>query len=179
VLNLVWKHLLPACSEEVLPEEPAAQHRLSRKLERLCLPRPESGVGSQLEKEINGRSYQMQPNEARVEKISFAFNPQHCLVKAETGGQPEQLICGRGAWISGETHFLLSAITPMPVPAMPVLASAAWMAEDTLTLTLRYIETPFYFNITCRFAGDELHVQPQGNVAFDPNAQVELVGKAI
>jgi CubicO group peptidase (beta-lactamase class C family) len=179
VLNLVWKHLLPACIEEVLPEEPAAQHRLSRKLERLCLPRPESGVGSPVEEQINGRGYQMQPNEAQVVKISFAFNPQHCLVKAETGGQPEQVICGRGAWISGETRLLLSAITPMPVPAMPVLASAAWTAEDTLQLTLRFIETPFYFNIACRFAGDEVRVQPQPNVAFDPNAHVELVGKAV
>jgi hypothetical protein len=62
---------------------------------------------------------------------------------------------------------------------MAVLASAAWTAADSLQLTLRFVETPFYFSLTCRFEGDELHLQPTTNVAFGPTQMAELVGKAI
>ena len=44
VLDLVWKHLLPAFSDGALPEDPAAHKKLQRKLEKLALPAPNAAA---------------------------------------------------------------------------------------------------------------------------------------
>lgn len=174
VLTLVWKYLLPAFSEAVLPEDPAAHTKLQRKLEKLALPAPERGGESALQAGLVGCSYQMQPNDTRVDRLSFDFTPQACVLQITIAGQADRIVCGRGDWVAGESRLFSPTLTPMQV-----LASAAWTAQDTLQVTLRFIETPFYFSLTCRFAGDELRVQPMPNVAFDPRLGAELVGKSL
>jgi CubicO group peptidase (beta-lactamase class C family) len=171
-LDLVWKTLLPAFSESPLPENPAAHKKLARKLERLALPLPASGGVPALEASVDGRTYQVQPNENQVERLSFNFTPEAVALHLHLAGQPEQIVCGCGAWVEGTTRLL----APSP---MCVLGSAAWTAEDTLQLTLRYVETPFYYTLTCRFTGDGLHIQSQANVTFGPLQSAELVGKSI
>jgi hypothetical protein len=168
-LDVVWKTLLPAFSDSTLPEDPAAHQKLQRKLERLAIVPSQPGRESAFEATLSGRTYQMQPHESKVEQLSFTFTPEHCTLNLKLAGQPEQIVCGRGAWVEGETRLFA------PAPAR-VLGSAAWTAEDTLQLTLRYVETPFYFTLTCRFAGEALNIQPEANVAFGPILHSELVG---
>ena len=172
VLNLVWEHLLPAFDDTSLPNNPSAHKKLQRKLDKLCLPAPELGIQSALEASIAGKTYHMQSHERRVKTISFDFTDEACLLELRIGRKTDHLVCGRGKWVSGATRLL----SPQGFP-MQVLSSAAWTAPGTLSLTLRCIETPFYFTLTCRIDGDELHIQPQANVAFGPAQQAELVGK--
>jgi hypothetical protein len=171
-LEVVWKTLLPAFSDSALPEDPAAHKKLQRKLERLAIVPSQPDVESGLEASLSGRTYQMQPHESKVEQLSFTFTPEHCTLNLKFAGQPEQIVCGRGRWVEGETRLFA------PAPAR-VLGSAAWTAGDTLQLSLRYVETPFYFTLTCRFAGEALHIQPEANVAFEHIQHSELVGKSV
>lgn len=171
VLDQVWKYLLPGFSDVALPEDPAAQKKLQRKLERLTLPAPERGIASTLEAELASRVYQMQPHESKVERLSFNFTQDGCILQIQIDGQAERLVCGRGAWVEGQTRLFA------PSPAR-VLASATWQAEDTFKITVRYIESPFYSTLTCRFSEDKLHLQPVANVAFGPTEAPEMVGRS-
>jgi CubicO group peptidase (beta-lactamase class C family) len=172
VLDLVWKHLMPVFAAEALPEDPAAHKKLQRKLERLALPDPERGGESTLEAGLAGKTYQMQPHESHVDKLAFEFTPAACLVDVHLAGQVDRIACGRGEWLPGQSRLFSPVLLPMNL-----LAHAAWLAQDTLQLTLRYVETPFTLVLTCRFESDTLRVQPQPNVSFDPKVGEELVGR--
>lgn len=172
MLDLVWKYLLSGFSTSPLPDDPGACTRLQRKLERLAVPLPESGLPSALEAELPGRTYHMQPHQSQLERLSFNFTPDHCILDMQLAGTPARLVCGRGTWVESETRLFA------PAP-MPVRACAVWSAPDTLQIILRYIESPFFFSLTCHFAGDDLHIHPLANVAFGPLESPELVGKSV
>lgn len=173
-LDLVWKNLLPAFSEHALLEDVTAHKKLLRKLDSLALPGVETGAASNMEADLAGNAYQMQANEISVEQLAFDFTPEACIMGVTLAGKTDHIACGRGEWAQGATRLFSPNLT-----SMQVFASAAWIAEDTLKLTLRYVETPFYFTLNCRFSGDELHAQPTVNVAFGPAQYAELVGKRI
>ena len=46
--------------------------------------------------------------------------------------------------------------------------SAAWMAPNTLLVTLRFYETPYVQAISFTFEGDRLTIDSRLNVSFGP-----------
>ena len=59
----------------------------------------------------------------------------------------------------------------------PVSISAAWPAEDALTLKMCFYETPTVLTATLKFAGDQLLFDVEPNVAFGWSKQPQLVGR--
>jgi CubicO group peptidase (beta-lactamase class C family) len=170
VLDLVWEHLLPAMAPAPLAEDHAARERLAATLSGLALPLPHGRPSSVTAARVTGRSYAVEPNEQGVETIECAFERDRTVLQLRDGRGEHALVAGVGEWLRGESMFEL------PVAAR-TSASGAWTADDTYVMLAYYDETPFRLTVTCRFVGDELHLDRQLNVSFGPTSRPRLVGR--
>jgi len=171
VLDLVWKHLLPAMSAAPLPAVLTAQGALTKKLAGLALLPPKGKAASPLAERISGRTYRMERNPLGVRWARFDFSGGQCTLRMRDRRGEHQVTCGAGSWLEGSTT-LLDRIPPM------VAASAVWSAADTLLITLRSYETPFVHRMACRFDGDQVTIGTTVNVSFGPTTLPELKGRA-
>jgi hypothetical protein len=169
VLNLVWKHLLPTFGAQPLPAEPAKQKALSRKLTSLAhLPPTGKRFPSAVEK-VTGRVYACQANEQKIESIVFDFSDGGCALTIKGRRRKYQVNCGYGKWLEGEAPLYGRT-------SQRVFASGSWESETTFVIVLRFIETPFYHTLTCRFDAHEVKIETVANVAFGSREMEPVTG---
>lgn len=172
VLNLAWKHLLPAFGSAPLPEDRAAQEILQKKLAGLTLRSPEGQPNSEIARQVQGRTYRFEANDQKIETIAFDAFTDETVVRIRDGQGEHRIQCGgHGAWLRGVTNFDSRAESP-------VAASGAWSDDDTYVLKLAYYETPFCPTLTFRFVEDRLLFDYRTNVSFGPPERPQLVGQA-
>ncbi len=78
--------------------------------------------------------------------------------------------------VNGRTTQTLISTNHMRRKPIPVVTSGAWTAKDTFTMVIRAHQTPFFQTFVCKFAGDQLTVETQINVAFEPPPTLTLAG---
>jgi hypothetical protein len=171
VLNRVWEHLLPALKATAPSEETAAQEALARRLKSLTLAVPKGQSGSPLLARVSGRTCTVEPNELKVERVSFDFRDDGCLLTTRDDKGQHQVACGSGVWKRGTTT-LLSGQEPQPVAA-----NGVWTSDDTYVMTLCFTEAPFRLTMTCHFADDRLTLDSTLNVGFGPTTRPQLIGR--
>jgi CubicO group peptidase (beta-lactamase class C family) len=169
-LTLAWDCLLPAMDSAALPENPAAQAALARKLTGLALLPPVGDKTSPMVAKISGKTFRLESNEMGVESLRLEFSDQGCIFTTQGKMGEVHVTCGDRAWVEGSAPMLDRGI-------QLVAASGTWTAVDTYVITLRFIETPFYQTFTCQFAGDQLKIATALNVAFGPKEGPQLIGK--
>ncbi len=181
ILNVAWDYLLPAMGPTALPADQATQAALASKLGSLSLLPPEVASSSPLETRLNGQRFQLDENAAKVAAVTFTFDDQRVICTVEGADGERVVTYGKVAWVEGSSRlfagegiirFFAGAGQPTPVAG-----SAVWTAEDHLQLTLRYYETPFYWTITCAFAGDQVSLAVQTNISFRPTQENPLIGR--
>jgi len=169
-LNLVWQHLLPAMKPAPLPADEPAQAALKQKLAGLALRSPEGKNASPLEAKINGKRFRLKANKMEVSAATFDFEPEKVTLTLQGARPGLSVTCGRGGLLEGVTRL-------DPRGEQAVAATAAWTAEQTLTLTLRFYETPFVQTLTCDFEGNALTISPRMNVSFWSPEGEKLTGR--
>ncbi|MCF7975346.1 MAG: beta-lactamase family protein [Phycisphaerae bacterium] len=160
-LNLVWTHLLPAMEPGPLPANRDTLRRLRNRLASLKLP---LAAGGTLPKEarLSGKTFELEANEQGVTQMSLAFENDLCQLTLRTDTGDYLLGFGRGQWHEGETQrlgpYLVSRArnNRAGLPPFKVAGAFAWTGEDTLSLTLRYIESPHTETMRCSFDGDQV-----------------------
>jgi hypothetical protein len=172
VLNLVWTKLLPAMQSH-LPRNAPAENALRQKLASLKLRPPAGSATTPRLASINGRQYVFPPNDQRLESLTLQAvgGKEDVTLLARMGGVEQRLVCGRGDWVKG--RFPLAS-----GPEQAAAGAGAWTTEDTYVAKVYYYETPFCVTMTLRFAGDQLFLDWQRNVAFGPTRPPQLVGQA-
>lgn len=170
VLNLVWEHLLPAFETTTLPVDPSKQKALSRKLSSLALPPLAGGDLPATAGKVTGKKFVCEPNAQKIKSVVFDFSETECGLTIQALRHKHRVACRQGAWLEGEAPALGR-------PSQPVLASGAWTAEDTFAVVLRFIESPFYYTLTCRFAGEQVTIDTVANAAFGPKEMPQVVGR--
>ncbi len=176
VLNVVWKHLLPALGAAPLPEDPAAQASLAETLAGLALPPVAGGAaGPGWE---GPRRYALEANPLQLEAATFDFGAEADTVTFQQARQLHPLGLGHGAWRPGTTSLALEArLQPgAPVAAQAVAASGAWTSPDTYMLKAYVLNAPFCETLACVFAGEQVTLNLGVNVSFGPTAFPPLVG---
>ncbi|MCK6579722.1 MAG: beta-lactamase family protein [Anaerolineae bacterium] len=168
VLNLVWDILLPALNGEPLPPDPAAHEALHGTLSCLKLTPPQGEASSTLAAAISGRTYALAANERGFDALRFEAVDQDWEVTFLRGADAFPIRCGAGVWCEGASALLGFE--------GGVAASAVWSADDTLLLTMRFTDTPFFYTLPCRFAGDYLSIEGRVNVSFGPT-RFDLLGR--
>jgi CubicO group peptidase (beta-lactamase class C family) len=176
-LNLVWDILLPGMAPGSLPENAEAQAVLQQKLSGLTLPSPAGLNSSALASLVGSRWYAIEPGPLQVEGMRFDLDGSGGAMIVRTPAGEQRVAFGWGVWQKGITTLFMAQ--PLVSQTQVVMASAVWSAEDTLLVTMRLVETPFYHTLTCHFAGDRLEVVPATNVSFGPTEYPPLTGRLV
>ena len=172
-LNLVWKYLLPTIQKDKLPPNRNATMLLKQKLSALALPLYEKSDTGAIVKDISGKTFSLSPNEKNLQNISFQFSADVCRLSLKTDTATFQLFFGSGKWIPGETtkrgpYYVSAAKSSLVgLPLFKVAGNYRWKEDNTLELTLRYIESPHTETFTCRF--DENNISVDYQYSFDKN----------
>ena len=186
VLDLVWRHLLPAMGPEALLEETLIHAELASKLSDLALSPADGDLASPMVEHVSGRTYAFDPDAQRaivdlhhasadaqlLLSMSLAFDANGGTLVIEDGRGPQEVVFGLGTWRLGTT--LLDGDEPRKVAA-----SGAWITEDTFAVKLCLYETPFCPTILCRFDNGHVAYQYKFNVGFGSLERPELVGKVM
>jgi hypothetical protein len=151
-----------------LPENKTALNRLREKLASLALPVPEKRAIPKTAEVISGRTYRLEANERNLEEVTFRFADSLCKFTLHSGGQEYQFILGNGYWEYGETtklgpNLLLGALGHFEgLPPAKIAGAFTWINDNTLEITIRYIESPHRETWQFAFDGKKLN----GNLRF-------------
>ncbi len=176
VLNLVWKHLLPAMGKSSLPADTAGQDALRCQLSGLALLPPSGAKSSPTAAQVSGRTYMVEANDQRAESVTVEFGDAEGCITIRVAGKDYPVAFEYAAWRKGVGDLYVGV--PRVPPQTPILASGGWSDQDTFALTMRFYLTPFFQTITLHFAGDRLTVKAVVNVSFIP-IDVTLNGHAV
>jgi CubicO group peptidase (beta-lactamase class C family) len=174
-LTLVWDILLPAMDSKTLPADAVTHNTLTDRLSSLSIPPVQGAVSSPTAGKIAGRTYKFDTNPLKLKTIAFDMTASGCTVRVKTPAADDCFTCGYDIWHAGKISMFNEPWVNDPAPHV---ASAAWTAEDTLTVVIRLPKTPFVYTFVCQFAGDQLTIEAQINVSFDPVKAWTLVAHA-
>ena len=154
LLDLVWKHILPAFDGEVSEND---DQNLKEYLSRLSI-NPQEGVdNSKRERSLSGNRYAF---ESPVQELEVFFRNDTCEVELVEDGETHRFLFGRETWISGTTDrkgpYLVAHANGALEGLAPFLVngSYAWEDSDTLILRLNYTESPHTETFTVLFDGE-------------------------
>lgn len=139
----------------------------------LCLPLPMGENYSSVQDNVNSAVYEMQPNRAGIEKISFTFGKEHCEMNFFARGENKTIVFGMGEYIEGvfpETNYSGERINTPINRGYRCSAAARWNMENLLLLKC-YATDCYLGNITMnvRFTQDgiDLHFIKYAEWFFD------------
>jgi CubicO group peptidase (beta-lactamase class C family) len=179
VLDLVWKHLLPAMGSVSVPDDSATASTLDARLAVLRLAPAAGRATSSRAAELTGRDFTLVENSDQLAAIRFDFEADGCAVTLRDGRGEQRIQCGFGRWVQSDGTTLRAREFGVEGPAATKLvASGAWLDDRTYLVELCWYETPFRRTLTCRFDGDRVVVDQQANVSFGPVERPRLEGKA-
>jgi hypothetical protein len=178
VMNVVWDNLVPACGPKKLKANSPADERLKSRLASLELA-PAGGAETSVVagKELN-RSFVFPANDAQIERLSVssADGGKTLTLKMRWEGREMVLPAGYRQWVKGRAPFPAGRLAQFPDE--PVAGTFAWPADDTLVIKACAYETPFSLTFRLKFAGDQVTLDTEANVAFGPTKKPPLTGKA-
>ncbi|MFI0942906.1 serine hydrolase domain-containing protein [Streptomyces sp. NPDC021020] len=148
VLDAAWRHLLPAFGDAPLPDREKDDESLRLRMSRLALPgvagaaAPPAGAGEWAGARFApaGGTCDEQPTLTLV-GLRRGDGTDWALDLTE-GGQTFTLGFAPGGWTTTEG----GAGTP------PCAVSAGWTDRDTLTATVRFLETPHSLDLRCELS---------------------------
>lgn len=168
VLSIIWEQLLPAMSASSLPENPKAQAELQKKLQNLTLPMQPGQLNKSAAEKICCKRFDIEKNELNLEYVSFNFEDSSCkFILGYTQGE-QSVNCGFEEFKEGVVNF-----TGSPTP---VMTCCNWSDENTFTIKMYLVETPFCYTIACRFDDDNIELELNMNVGFNPEDSSPLKG---
>ncbi|TFC75850.1 class C beta-lactamase-related serine hydrolase [Cryobacterium cheniae] len=151
-LDLLWEHLLPAFTDQPLPEQ---ETHLAETLASLTLPTLLGEPSSPTAARVAGIRFDY--DDAEVTAVTF----QPGLLTILRGGVEQSLAFGHGEWVA-------SADTQ-------VRASGAWVSPSTLVVRALNVGTPFMRTFTLEFRDDALTLDIDQNVSFGDLPHTHLV----
>ena len=167
ILNLVYRHILPAVQERPLPVA-AEWQALDARLKTLGYEPQKGQHTSDIRNVIQDRPYRMQENRFGIDTTAFQFDSDVCQIHLNGTDGQNVIVCGLGNW--QESTVLKQG------KRVRVYASGAWTGKNTLTVQMRYIETPFCDLVSYRFEGSKLSVRSKINVSFSNTRAVVITG---
>jgi CubicO group peptidase (beta-lactamase class C family) len=169
-MNLVWEHLLPAISQEVVAPEDAGQaDLLAKELRGLTIPPPTLAGEAPAAALYSGKTFQLEENPWNAKSLRFGFAQDECTftLQDEKGEYP--VICGLNRWhTAGNEKTDPDALFAVPGRTRvrsKMAASATWQDEKTLLMTWRWIENAHHDQLTCVFEDDQVSISFLGSVA--------------
>jgi CubicO group peptidase (beta-lactamase class C family) len=174
-LDLVWEILLPAMQANPLTPDPVASETLAQRLSHLSIAPVAGKPVAAMAAKVSGQTYAVDANALKIESIRFDFTDSGCMVRLTTAAGAEQIACGYGAWLQGQTALFSQ---PLLFDRTPTAGSGAWVAENVFKMVIRLYQTPFYYTFTCHFDSAELMIEIQVNVSLESLEPLLLTARA-
>ena len=162
-INLVWQHLLPAMQKNKLPENPKQLAALRNRSASLQLPILKNVEAVTDEKPFM-HTYSFQDNDRSIKEIAFRFSNQQCIIDMQVAASNYNITFDKESWKDGTTTrpgpYLLTKAKHNLKGLSPfkIAGSYTWTDANTLTLTLRYVESPHTETFICHFSGDKIAI---------------------
>ncbi|MEH1123072.1 serine hydrolase domain-containing protein [Micromonospora sp. CPCC 206061] len=166
VLDLVWKHLLPAMGDGPLSLDDGAVKALTDRLDGLRLPTVSGRAYTPLAAEVSGRLYHVDGGSGSITLHAEPGGAARLVLKDERSAH--DLPIGYGEWRPGKATIAAGQ-------TVAVSTSGAWTADDTYVAQAYATEMPYRRTLTYTFAGDRLTVEHRENVSFGPTEHPPVV----
>ncbi len=168
VLNKVWQHLLPALQSSALPPDDIAVKKLTAFTNNLCHNAPKgiltaTGI-------VSGKKIIFKANDHKITGMKFDICDGQIKMTIYKGKREQIINCGVEKWIYSKITL------PLGGKKLNVAASGCFKTDETLQITLRYYETPFYQTFTCKFSETGADLEIKTNVQFGDNKPIEFSG---
>ena len=176
VMDLMWKHLIPAVSGKASKKDADA---LTTRLAGLAYapPAPE-GSAEAADKAFEGwagTTWDVEKNDIGLKCIGFdTLRGKSCLIM-EDGRGAHRVPFGWGEW--RESHGTLAQFSPKKRRKYATFASARWIGKDKLELTVRFPETPAWYRVEYTKKRTGMEVSVSVNVSFGPTVMPVLKAK--
>jgi hypothetical protein len=169
-INLVWNYLLPAIKKEKLAANETLSANLQKRLSSLALPVPASNATSTIASALSGKTFTMEQNKNEVKSLSLNFANGSCLVTMNTDTATFRIGFAKDNWQRGTTtkagpYLLARAKARLKgLPPFKIAGHYSWIDNNTIELTLRYIESPHTEKITCHFNQNKISVDFESSI---------------
>lgn len=171
-INHVWKYILPAIKKEgQLPKNKKAAKQLKARTETLALPVPKKN-NSALESTVKDKMFEAAPNESHIRGFTFHFDHDMCRLTLKADTATYTIEFGAGKWVASTTNKPMPSLTGGAIANTSMLYPAkinsayTWKDNQTLELTLRYIESPHTETFAFRFEENSLFADIMNSVDF-------------
>jgi CubicO group peptidase (beta-lactamase class C family) len=160
-LDMVWKYLYPGIKDEPLPEDEESVSELKGRLASLALPVPPKSSNEALSSTVSGKTIILSENQRRIQSISLQFRDEMCMLNIKTDTSSYDLSFGSGSWHFGETSmhgpnlFSRSKGNLTGLPPFKIAGAYTWKDDQSLELTLRFIDCMHTERITFTFGKDK------------------------
>jgi hypothetical protein len=177
VLNLLWDKLLPAMQAQALSLNPAAGQQLKDKLARLEVRPAQGSATSPRAGKVLNRRFTFPANDQKLESLALTSSDagQTLTLKAGINGKEVTVPCGYREWKKGRAPF---SGRLAEFADEPTAGTFAWSTDETCVLKLCAYETPYHTTMTLKFAGDQVTLDSETNVAFGQTKRPQLTGRA-
>ncbi|GAB1450331.1 hypothetical protein MASR2M47_03870 [Draconibacterium sp.] len=164
-LNLVWDNLLPGFQDEKIAANPEIYNQLKQKLKSLALLPPKVDASSSTKSLFTQKSFKF-PDNGNLKSISFSFENEICKALMNFANDKQtEFIFGANTWIQGETNKPVNNLAAQPndlilkLAPFKVVGAYSFPDENSLELTVRYIESPHTDFYLCKAKGDSIFVE--------------------
>lgn len=167
ILDIVWRHLLPALGEDAVTDEPVILARLRARLADLSLPTPTAGPPAAA---FVGRRFTFADNPRQIEAAAVEPGEKSDLLQLRIAGREERIVCGRGRWVPGKLAL-------GTLERQAIAAAGGWQG-DSFTARICFPRTPFLVTIALDVTGDGVTLRQRTNVGFGRLEEEPLRGTA-
>jgi CubicO group peptidase (beta-lactamase class C family) len=167
-LDMVWKYLYPAMKDDPLPADEESAAFLKQRLASLALPVPPKSSNEEITSKISGKTFTLSENNRHIQSLTFEFRDDKCLLNMKTDTASFDMVFGAGKWEFGETlrhgpSIFATAVNSLNgLPPFKVAGAYTWKEDQSLELTLRYIESVHNETMNFRFEGNKIFVDFPG-----------------
>jgi CubicO group peptidase (beta-lactamase class C family) len=169
IMNLVWKHLLPALNQKPIEENKKAFTALQNKLHSLSLSLVKGKPVSSEAASISNQAYSLSPNDEGITEMAFDLKTDTPSITFSLHGKPFTLPIGNGTMKNGSYLIPTGESTP-------AASSGGWITSDTLQVRSYFYETPFCFTYNISFNKNEVNIIRTSNVDIGPMTRLEIKG---
>ncbi|MDR0508075.1 MAG: beta-lactamase family protein [Dysgonamonadaceae bacterium] len=176
-INLVWDYLLPAIHDNALPENANAASDLKNKLASLAIA-PQKGIDADLQMFKDNETVFSFNGDEQNSQLSILIEGDVCILNQADN----MLFFEKEKWLEGTTQkpapsLIVNEASFSEFPPFTTYGSYCWTDEQTLLLTLKYIETPHTERYEMRFIGDSIYAAISNSMNY--NSRIEKCGAKV
>ncbi|HPE77833.1 MAG TPA: serine hydrolase, partial [Draconibacterium sp.] len=164
-LNLVWENLLPGFQNEKLAANTEIYNELKEKLNSLALMPPKVETGSSAKFLFDKKSFNF-TGDGNLKGISFNFENDNCkAAMIFANNRQTEFVFGANNWVYSETNIPVNSLAAQPndqilkLAPFKIVGAYSFPDENSIELTVRYIESPHTDYYLCKVNGDSISVE--------------------